>query len=205
VIDFFRLGDRQCLRAVLALLLAAGTLAWLSGCSQGIIGAESFAARPTNTPITTAEQPPPSESSAPSQCYYAWATQELPDVSRQFLEVLSGTDSGAKGSAYAFGEDCIHEDGSREFHAIETDFRVQVEVEDITDTTVLGDWILRLTPTVVLFSSSDLPGTHHGRVEFHFQTGSGDVRRLNVELDRFINEAGDLKGAALFSLFDNSQ
>lgn len=138
-------------------------------------------------------------------CFYVWTSKALPELSEEVnraLQALGPEISG--GGAYAYGEDCVFADGRREFHALETDFSVGINVEDIKDESILGDWIRKVMEVVLAFPSEALPGSQPGRVDFLFSEKDETGRlSLSVSIERYRHRAADLQGAELFRFFYN--
>jgi hypothetical protein len=151
--------------------------------------------------------PTATPTSAPSSypgCYYTWATRELPELSSKVNAALGSLELATSGSAYAFGEDCVHDDGTKVFNAMETDFRAQVEVLSLKDEQVLGDGIAAVMKVIQQFAPEDPEGTRPGRVEFEFIDKARTSLRLIVDIARYRNEASALSGASLFRHFYSS-
>lgn len=134
-------------------------------------------------------------------CYFVESRQSLPDLSQKVNQSLQAMNPAATGSAYAYGEDCVYQDGKRVFHAMETDFPVQIQVRNIHDEKALGDWIHNVMTALQKLPSDQVPGGQSGRVEFHFIQGASETLNLNVDIGRYQREAGDLQGAELFQFF----
>jgi hypothetical protein len=162
------------------------------------------------TPMTAstrgrpASVPTPTDSSVVTtipDCYYVWASRELPELSARLNTALQSMGPGASGSAYAFGEDCVLADGARTFSAMETDFRTRITIRNLTAEDILGNWIADIMQLVESVSASELPGTRPGRVEFEFAAADGKTLRLSVDIGKYRNEGVGLRGAKLFRLF----
>lgn len=155
----------------------------------------------TQAPATLAPASVASAVDAPQNCYYAWATQDLPSLTRKLQSELDARHSGIVGSAYAFGENCNHEDGTSTFLPMETDFRVRIPVKALSDEVVLGNWIAQVMETVEALPPSELVGPRPGRIEFEFSVNSQPSLRMIVEIARYRDEAIGLPGAELFRHF----
>lgn len=183
-----------------AALILLGIGSW--SCVPDVMTPQSSTQPPTRIAPTAAPPAsvPPTVIDYPG-CYYSWATRELPDLSHKFSVDLQSLDMSASGSAYAFGEDCVHSDGSRSFSAMETDFRARVQVKTLEDEASMGDWIRTVMMTVLAIPSDEVPGAHPGRVEFEFFTPGSEVLHLNVDIARYQAEGAGASGAALFRMF----
>ncbi len=174
-----------------------------------LVGAELWACSPlrpsTPTPLPPTVTPSPTSvagnGGSGQGCYYTWATQELPETSRTVARSMNAAITGSSGSAYAFGEDCVADDGSRKFLAMETDFRVRIPAKDLTDQTALGDAMATTLHVIENIPPEQVAGPQPGRVEFEFYAPSGESLRLTVEIDQYRSEATGLDGEALFRLF----
>jgi hypothetical protein len=138
-------------------------------------------------------------------CYYAWATRDLPTLSQELDRQLQTMDPTISGSAYAFGEDCVAADGSRTFGAMETDFRIRVQVDDVADKDRMGNAIADAMAVVGKLPPSQLQGPQPGRVEFEFVAAGSDSLRLIVEMASYADIAAGLHGAALFDALRPAQ
>jgi hypothetical protein len=134
-------------------------------------------------------------------CYYVWASHELPDLSREVNRALSKMDPAVTGSAYAFGEDCIDPDGNSRFLTKETDFRVTVQVGSLRDETALGRWIVKVMAVIEGLPPADVPGPQPGRVEFTFQKNKNEVLHLQVSIQEYRDLEPGMSGADLLHHF----
>ncbi len=161
-------------------------------------------ATPSLVPRASTQPPTPTPTAGDGTilaCYYVWATQELPALSQTVQNDVQAVAGGASGSAYAYGEDCVSADGTRKFTPMETDFRMRLPVDDLTNEQHLGDLIGAVMHMVEQIPPDQLAGPQPGRVEFEFYTASAGSLRLTVDIDRFRREAGGITGAPLFRLF----
>lgn len=143
----------------------------------------------SETPTVTAEYKP---------CYFVWATQELPEIQQEFQSAVQGLFPEAEARANAYGENCVAEDGSFTFGAMETDFYISVPVKDTSDDAALGEIVERVVRLVFeRFPRPKVPGPMDGFVEFSFAAESGNrVIRVKLALARELLEKG-LRGAEL--------
>lgn len=135
--------------------------------------------------------------SGPTPCAYVWAQQDLPEIGQRFNADLQSLIPEATGGAYAFGEDCVHEDGSRTFGAMETDFTVDIPVSDLTDDAALGAYLERLIPFLSAYPTDSLPARLN-RIDVRFFVNEQEFRYVRFELSAGIAayEQG-LRGAEL--------
>lgn len=124
---------------------------------------------------------PPSNSQG---CAYQWANQDLPELSEQFLAMLQKVQPEAQGNAYAFGENCIREDGSATFLPMETDFHVILQAGSLLDESELGDWIVKVMQVIENIPPDQLTGSRPGRVDMVFQS-NGEEKRLQIYIDQY--------------------
>jgi hypothetical protein len=134
-------------------------------------------------------------------CYYVWASQDLPELSRKLNVELQNISKDVTGLAYAYGENCVYADGHQTFSAKETDFRVGVKVTTVKDEATLGDWISKVMPIVLALPEDQLQGPQQGRVDFDFKQPDPAELFVTVPIDKYLREADDLKGADLLHLF----
>jgi len=144
---------------------------------------------------------PPADTS-PAPCAYVWAQQDLPEISQRFNADLQKLIPEATGGAYAFGEDCVHEDGSRTFGAMETDFTVDIPVSDLTDDAALGVYLERLIPFLSAYPTDGLPARLN-RIDVRFTISEQEFRYVRFELIAGVTayEQG-LRGAELLRELD---
>lgn len=170
----------------------------LGACSTGI-------ASPTELPLALSElaatlatphidQPPNPGGAAtgapltPQDCGYQWANQDLPELSSSFQQSIQALQADAQASAYAFGENCIRADGSiASFTAAETDFNVQVHVDDLANESVLGRWIVRVMQIIESIPPGQIAGPRPGRVSIVYQSNTAQ-RVINF----YVNQYQDL-------------
>jgi hypothetical protein len=184
------------MRAVAACCLVLLSVA-LSGCGfgRGVSGLDNSNSTPLITPATTDVTP------TFAGCAYVWASHELPDVSDLVQAAFKAAGLDATGSANAYGEDCVYEDGTRTFSAMETDFRVKLAVADVKDQQELGNSVSAVMNVLEKVPKDRLAGPQPGRVEFEFADGNALILRLTVDIGRYRREASGTSGARLFKLF----
>ncbi|MEW6030599.1 MAG: hypothetical protein AB1554_14115 [Chloroflexota bacterium] len=153
------------------------------------------------SPTATTEPPSANPTDTPSTgfqpCYYVWAYQDLPEISARVDEAVKSVVSDAEAGARAFGEDCVFEDGTRRFGAMETDFLIGVPVDDLADDEAIGQIIEKILPVFAEFPPGVVPGPNVGRAEFSFTHGS-EIRYVRFSIkDGLQALAEGLRGAAL--------
>lgn len=122
---------------------------------------------PTKPPTSATE--PPASSSA-GNCYYVWAYKPLPDLSAQIQEAIRQIQPTAEANAQAYGENCVYEDGHADFSAMETDFSVTVQVDDLSNADDLGNWIKQTMTVIDRIPPDQLAGPQPGRVTLLFKS-----------------------------------
>jgi hypothetical protein len=144
---------------------------------------------------------PPADS-ATMPCGYVWAQQDLPEIGQRFNADLQKLIPAATGGAYAFGEDCVHEDGSRNFLPMETDFTIDLPVQDLKDGAALGAYLEQLIPFLAAYPTDGLPARLN-RIDVRFYITEDEFRYVRFELGAGIAayEQG-LRGAALLQELD---
>ena len=154
------------------------------------------------------DQPPDGPSTmAPTSslgCAYRWAYQDLPDLSDDFQAAIQVLEPGATGYAFAFGEECVHEDGSVTFLPMETDFNITLPVSDISNETELGEWIQRVMQVIENIPPEQIRGSRPGRVSLLFESGS-DRTGVNYYIDQYRALPTNLNSAELYRMLKQSQ
>lgn len=182
-------------RVLIALSILAVTLSACASPSTPTMAPVSPTIPPTETPTSI-----PDTSSSFEPCGYMWASQDLPDVSTKVNDLLQAVDKNITASAYAYGENCVYADGHSTFGAMETDYRVKVEVKNIKDETALGNLIAKVMDVIVKIPLSEVKGPNPGRVEFAFNHGTEQVNVV-VQINVYTHDASNLKGDELFRFF----
>ena len=117
-------------------------------------------------------------------CAYQWAYQDLPELSSSFQQAIQALQSEAQANAYAFGEDCIKTDGSKTFLAKETDFNITLQVDDLSNESELGEWIVKVMQVIEDIPPEQIVGPGPGRVSMFFQSNS-DQKAINFYIDQY--------------------
>jgi hypothetical protein len=121
----------------------------------------------------------------PQDCGYQWANQDLPELSGRFQKSILALQPEAQANAYAFGENCMLADGTiGGFSAMETDFNVTLQVNDLTDESELGEWIVKVMQVIENIPEDQIVGPQPGRVSMVFQS-NGDQQILNFYVNQY--------------------
>ena len=107
-------------------------------------------------------------------------------------------------TAFAFGEDCIHADGSKTFLAMETDFNITLQVIDPSDEAVLGEWIVKIMQVIENIPNEKIVGPRPGRVSIAFQSGS-EQKYVNFYIDQYQALPASLSDAEIYQALQTLQ
>ncbi len=131
---------------------------------------------PTAFPLTrilTDTPPRPTETPTTGPCGFAWASQSLPELSEQLLTRLN--EAGlpvVTARAEAYGENCLYSDGTLAyFAAMQTDYRITLAVETLSDAASLGDLLEQTLEIINGFPVRETPGPNPGYIGITFQAG----------------------------------
>jgi hypothetical protein len=117
-------------------------------------------------------------------CAYMWAYQDMPELSSSFQQSIQALQAEAQADAYTFGEDCIKADGSKTFHAMETDFNITLQVDDLSNESDLGEWIVKVMQVIENIPPEQIVGPRPGMVNMIFQS-NGDQIIINFYTDEY--------------------
>lgn len=150
------------------------------------------------------ESPTPAVDSAESDskgvCVYQWAYKDAPELTAAFDEFAKTINPKASGRVEYFGEDCIHTDGTKTFLAMETDFHVRFQVEDLAQEEKFGDWVAQVMEHVTQLPHKEIQGKY-GFVEFWFEKGEADHIVFRVPIQQYLDEARGKTGTELLRMF----
>ncbi len=163
------------MQRICCVLLFLGTI--LSACSIGVTSSQPIPASTTAAPVVVPTDSQP--------CGYQWANQNLPELSATFQKSVQELQPEAQANAYAFGENCVREDGSAaSFSAKETDFNIMLQVSDLTDEAELGEWIVKVMQVIEKIPKEQIVGPQPGRVSITFQAGN-DQQMISFYTDQY--------------------
>lgn len=173
----------------------------LGACSLPLTPTSSSPPTVTATASQTATATPPTYSG----CGYQWANQPLPELSAEFRSAIQNLQPVAQANAFAFGEDCIHADGTtRTFIAMETDFNVTVQTSDLSDESALGDWIVKVMQVIENIPPEKIRGPRPGMVNLGFQSGS-EQKFVNFYINEYQGLPPGLSSAEIYQALQPPQ
>lgn len=133
-------------------------------------------------------------------CGYQWAYHNAPELTESFDAEVKALDPNASARVEYFGEDCIYTDGTSTFGAMETDFYVRLQVDDLSKEEDFGNWVAQVMGIVTQIPREDLSGKY-GFVEFTFEKSEMERIIFRVPIQQYMDEAQGKTGAELFQMF----
>ncbi|HLO14465.1 MAG TPA: hypothetical protein VK206_06540 [Anaerolineales bacterium] len=174
----------------------------LSACSISVASPQTIPPSTTEAPVsipTTAVPPNPQD------CGYQWATQALPELSSSFQGSIQALQPEAQANAYAFGENCMLADGSNGgFGAMETDFKVTLNVSDLTNEVELGEWIVKVMQVITAIPKDQIAGPQPGRVTIAFQS-NGNQQVINFYINQYQALSPGLSDSEIYQALQTPQ
>jgi hypothetical protein len=141
----------------------------------------------------------------PQNCGYQWANQDLPELSSSFQTSIQALQPGAQANAHAFGENCILADGTiGGFSAMEIDFNITLQVNDLTDESKLGEWIVKVMQVIEDIPQDQIVGPQPGRVSITFQANA-DQKVVNFYVNQFQALPAGLSNSEIYRALKNPQ
>ena len=166
----------------------------LCACSISVASPRPVPPEVTDTPLAVATTAVP----GPQNCGYQWANQDLPALSHSFQASIQALQPQAQANAYAFGENCILADGSvGGFSAMETDFNVTLQVNDLTNESDLGEWIVKVMQVIERVPRDQIAGPQPGRVSITFHSSS-DQKVINFYINQYQGLSAGLSNAEIY-------
>lgn len=141
------------------------------------------------------------ESASQGVCAFQWAYKDAPELTAPFDEFVKAINPETSGRVEYFGEDCIHSDGAKTFLAMETDFYVRFQVEDLAQEDAFGDWVAQVMEYVIQLPRENLQGPNYGFVEFWFEKDEADHIVFRAPIQQYLDEARGKTGAELLRMF----
>jgi len=130
--------------------------------------------------LTSESQPTIPDPISQAPCAYMWASQPLPQISREFENLINQADfKDIQVFAEAYGENCVTEEGEIvRFAAMQTDIHMVVPVQSLNHPTEMGDIAGRLLGVILEVPLSALPGLQPGYIGIQFSSNEGEVLNL---------------------------
>lgn len=156
----------------------------------------------TLVPVTAPAQitDTPSQDYTYTECGFVWAREPLGDLSKEFDAALKEVQPQASGYAEAYGENCINNQGEVvRFAAMETDYYVTLEVENLEDKEALGLLSEQVLGVLAQFPVEDTPGPQPGYVGITFEAPTGELRLWFTRVDAEAALKNGLHGEELFN------
>ena len=166
----------------------------LCACSTGVASPSPLPAATTESPTVIATTAVPTL----PPCGYQWAYQDLPELSSSFQQSIQALQAEATANAYAFGENCIDPNGNvAAFLAKETDFNITLHVDDLTNNSDLGEWIVKIMQVIDDIPQAQIVGPQPGRVSIIFQSNA-DQKVVNFYVNQYEDLPAGLSSAEIF-------
>lgn len=165
----------------------------LCACGTGI----SPAGVPPQTETTSAVDIPTASTSPTETCGYQWAQKDLPELSSDFQQSIQGLQPEAQANAFAFGENCVYADGNTTFSAMETDFNVTLQINDLSNQSDLGGWIVAIMQVIEKIPQDQIVGPRPGRVSINFQS-NGEQKFVNFYVDQYKALPSNLNNSEIY-------
>lgn len=151
------------------------------------------------------EEPAPAATVPYEACGWQWAAQALPDLSAQVQAALEAAGlEGATVRAEAYGENCLSADNEvLRFAALETDFRISLEVGSLADREYLGTLLEKILIVLDGFPPGATPGPQPGYIGIRFAAGAEELNLWFTVTDSEAARALGLHGSALLEELQN--
>jgi hypothetical protein len=80
---------------------------------------------------------------------------------------------------------------------METDFNVTLQVNDVSDESVLGEWIVKTMEVIENIPAEQIVGPRPGRVSIAYQSGS-DQKIINFYINQYQDLPSGLSNSEIF-------
>ncbi len=153
-----------------------------------------------NVPLLDKEPPATEAPLQPRLCAWMWATQLLPELGQEVQARLEAAGlENISVIAEAYGENCIDSQTNEvtSFAAMETDFRISVEVKDLSDRAALGETLEKILSVLNTFSPEETPGPQPGYIGIRFFQQSDELNLWFTVQDGEVARGKGLHGAEL--------
>jgi len=138
-------------------------------------------------------------------CFFRWAYHDDPELTEKVDAAIRALDPLASANATLFGEDCVFADGHSTFSTMETDFRVQVPVNDLNNEEAFGNWMKQVMDVILQIPQEEIQQAGNpGFVEFWFVKSETENVVVRVPVYQYQNEALGKTGAELFRFFHST-
>ncbi len=142
----------------------------LAGCS----GAQAV---PTSTAVLSSSQTPGFQITlTPTEyqgvCSFVWANRAQPDISIQLKKAFRDASlPEVDVDASAYGENCldISTNSVVYFTPTQTDLSMTVVVDDTSNTSVMGEWIIKIYGVLENLQPGTLPGSKLGNLQVQYE------------------------------------
>jgi hypothetical protein len=107
-------------------------------------------------------------------CAFVWSNHSLPEVSSEINQAFRQEGfPEVEVEASAYGEDCLNPETNQivRFVAMQTDFYINVSVEGINNSQVMGEWVERSVRILEAFPPGKVPGPNAGYIGISFTSG----------------------------------
>jgi hypothetical protein len=144
--------------------------------------------------------------SAPAEepCAFVWASHDSPELTQKVNAEIQAVNPKANVRAELYGEDCVYSDGHSTFGVMETDFHVNLPVDDLANEEALGNAMAQILPIIVNIPREEIQGKY-GFVEFWFEKNETEHVVVRVPIQKYIDEAQGKTGTKLFRMFSAKQ
>ncbi|GAB4498891.1 MAG: hypothetical protein OHK003_12710 [Anaerolineales bacterium] len=184
---------------VLTAAVTTAILTTVSAPGHDSPGTETASSAPiTESPIPAADS---AEFASQGSCVYQWAHKDAPELTASFDKFAKTINPKASGRVEYFGENCAYANGTKTFLAMETDFYVRFQVENLAQEETFGDWVGQVMEHVVQLPREELQGPNYGFVEFRFEINEVEHIVFRAPIQKYLDEAQGKTGAELLRIF----